>query len=133
MSKNKITVRINGKEFTIIGIETQQYMEKVADYIDKKITEIALSNSQIDMQKASVLAAINVTDDYFKSIQNADNLRSELGRYIEDSSKDKQELALLRSENERLRDEVKKYQSELSKLTGANKKEAEDEMQQTIL
>lgn len=66
--KNKIEVFIGGKVYKILGEESEEYLQKVARYIDKKMQEVTntdrptvVSNSVI-----AILTAINVADDYFK-------------------------------------------------------------------
>jgi len=115
MSKNKVSIRINGKEYVVMGGETEEYMHKVAKHIDKKITEIAMSSSQLNMQTVIMLAAINLADDYYKSIEAADNLRLQVAQYIDDVSKERGELNTLKTENDRLKDQLQRYQIELAK------------------
>lgn len=80
--KNKIEVFIGGKVYKIAGEESEEYMQKVARYIDKKMQEISgaeratvLSTSMI-----SILTAINVADDYFKLIEENEVLKEEISR-----------------------------------------------------
>ncbi len=110
MSKNKITVTIAGRDYTILSSESEEYIQRVASHLDKKITEIAYSNNQLTMQMSTVLAAINVTDEYFKSLEGADNLRQQIGQYIDDVSKERTELTSLRAENQRLKEQLKRSQ-----------------------
>ncbi|MCK9479331.1 MAG: cell division protein ZapA [Firmicutes bacterium] len=107
MSKNKVTVTIAGKGYTILSSETEEYVQKIADHLDKKISEVAYSNSQFTVQMSTILAAINVTDEYFKSLNAADNLRQQIGQYIDDVSKERAELTSLRAENARLKQQLK--------------------------
>ncbi|OQB16051.1 MAG: Cell division protein ZapA [Firmicutes bacterium ADurb.Bin193] len=118
MSKNKVTVTIANKDYTIMSSEPEEYLQKVAKHIDKKITEIVYSNSQLTINMATVLAAINVADEYFKSLEAADNLRQQVGQYIEDVSKDRAELASLRAENEHLLKELNRYRGESQYMSG---------------
>ena len=114
MAKNKSVVTINGKEYTFVGEETQEYMSKIAAYIDAKITKIALACPNLNMQMVSTLATVNITDDYFKSLETADNLRLQVAQYIEDVSKDKGQQNIYRLENERLKDRIKELEAALS-------------------
>ncbi len=115
MSKNKVSIKINGKEYVVMGGESEEYMHEIAKHIDKKITEIAMSSSQLNLQTVTILAAINLTDDYFKSIEAADNLRLQVAQYIDDVSKERGELNTLKAENERFKDQLQRYQIELAK------------------
>jgi len=58
--KNKVEVRIAGKDYTLVGCESEEYIQKVALYIDKKMTEIMRMNNKLSTSMASVLTAVNV-------------------------------------------------------------------------
>lgn len=106
MSKNRVTVTISGKEYTILSKDSEEYVEKIAEYLDDKISKLIYNNNQLTIQMATVLAAINITDDYFKSTETADNLRQQVGQYIEDVSKERAELTSLRAENDRIKKQL---------------------------
>jgi hypothetical protein len=36
-SKNRLEVRIAGKDYKLVGIESEEYIQKLALYIDKKM------------------------------------------------------------------------------------------------
>ena len=85
-SKNNAQVIIDGKIFTLSGYESEEYLQKVATYINNKIAEFkkdeGYRRQTIDVQKA--LLDLNIADDYFKAKKQADALETEL------ESKDKQ-------------------------------------------
>lgn len=85
-SKNNTEVIIDGRIFTLSGYESEEYLQKVAAYINNKISEFkkdeAYKRQNIDVQKA--LLDLNIADDYFKAKKQADALENEL------ESKDKQ-------------------------------------------
>lgn len=79
-SKNNTEVIIDGKIFTLSGYESEEYLQKVASYINNKIAEFkkdeAYKRQSIDVQKA--LLDLNIADDYFKAKKQADSLETEL-------------------------------------------------------
>jgi cell division protein ZapA len=85
-SKNDTEVIINGKIYTISGYESEEYLQKVASYINNKINEFksveAYKRLSIDMQRT--LLELNIADDYFKVKKQADSLENEI------ATKDKQ-------------------------------------------
>lgn len=89
-SKNNTEVIIDGKIFTLSGYESEEYLQKVAAYINNKISEFkqdeAYKRQNIDVQKA--LLDLNIADDYFKAKKQADTLETEL------ENKDKQLYAI---------------------------------------
>ena len=97
-SKNKVVIRISGKDYTLVGVESDEYIQKVGLYIDKKMNEILIRNSTLSTSLAAVLTAINVADDFFKSRENVFLIRKEK----EDM---REELERLRSENTQLKED----------------------------
>lgn len=85
-SKNDTEVIINGKIYTISGYESEDYLQKVASFINNKINEFKNVESykklSLDMQRT--LLELNIADDYFKAKKQADSLENDI------SSKDKQ-------------------------------------------
>lgn len=122
MSKNKVEVKINGKEYTIIGVESEEYIQKVALYIDKKMNEIYSGNNRLSTAMTAVLTAINVADDYFKSYENADHLRVQVQQYISELDKNNTEKEEYKRENEKLKNTIHALQLEIAK----KEKELED-------
>ena len=85
--KNKVEVKIQGKQYTIVAPEANDYIYRIASYVDKKITEVSSMNSKLSMDMAAVLAAINVTDELFKSSGTEDNLRKQILEYVDEAKK----------------------------------------------
>ena len=79
-SKNNTEVIIDGKIFTLSGYESEDYLQKVAAYINNKISEFkkdeAYKRQNVDVQKT--LLDLNIADDYFKAKKQADTLEAEL-------------------------------------------------------
>ncbi|MBP7348835.1 MAG: cell division protein ZapA [Butyrivibrio sp.] len=67
--KTDTEVIIGGKVFTLSGNESEEYLQKVANYINNKIAEYAkvegFKRQPIDVQ--NVLMELNIADDYFKA------------------------------------------------------------------
>ncbi|MBO4911672.1 MAG: cell division protein ZapA [Butyrivibrio sp.] len=67
-SKTDTEVIIGGKVFTLSGYEGEEYLQKVASYINNKISEYnkidSFKRQPIDTQ--NVLLQLNIADDYFK-------------------------------------------------------------------
>ncbi len=79
-SKTDAEVIIGGKIYTLCGYESEEYLQKVASYINSKLDEYG----KIDvfrMQNAdtrSVLMQLNIADDYFKAKKQISLLEEEL-------------------------------------------------------
>lgn len=63
---NIVSVKVNGIEYNLKGDEKEEYLHKVAGYVDKKIKILFGNNKNLNTADASVLVAINVADELFK-------------------------------------------------------------------
>ena len=85
-SKNKTEVLIAGKIFTLSGYESEEYLQKVATYINNKIAEFKKLDGYNHQTKEnkSILLGRNIADDYFKAKKQVEMVEEEL------SEKDKE-------------------------------------------
>lgn len=79
-TSNDIEVVIGGKVITLSGTESEEYIQKVASYINNKIAEYnnvdSFRRQPADMQ--NVLLLLNIADDYFKIKKQMDGLQEEI-------------------------------------------------------
>ena len=79
-SKTDTEVIIGGKVFTLSGYESEEYLQKVASYINNKINEYnkveSFRRRPLDTQ--SVLLQLNIADDYFKAKKQIELLEQDL-------------------------------------------------------
>ena len=68
-AKNDTEVIIGGKVFTISGYESEEYLQKVASYINNKYIEYQKIDSfrRLPIETQNVLLNLNIADDYFKA------------------------------------------------------------------
>jgi cell division protein ZapA len=113
--KNKVDVRIAGKDYTLVGSESDEYIQKVGLYIDKKMNEIMKANGRLSTSMAAVLTAINVADDFFKAHDAENNLRKELKKAQDELEKLRETNKVISSENAILNNRNTNLQLELAK------------------
>ncbi len=79
-SKTDTEVIIGGKVLTLSGYESEEYLQKVASYINNKLNEYNKVDSfrRQPMDKQSVLLQLNIADDYFKAKKQITILEEEL-------------------------------------------------------
>lgn len=81
-SKTDAEVIIGNKVITLSGYESEEYLQKVASYITKKMNEYGKIDSfkrqPVDMQ--NILLQLNIADDYFKAQKQCAVLEEELQR-----------------------------------------------------
>ena len=78
MEKIRTTVRVAGKEYTIASYDSQEHVQRVAAYVDRKMNELNLA-TRLPSAQLAVLTAVNVTDDMLKAQDEVRRLRKELG------------------------------------------------------
>lgn len=64
--KNRVTVNIYGKTYTVRGEAPADWITRVAGYVDQKMRDIAGRHLYLDTTKIAVLAALNIADEYFR-------------------------------------------------------------------
>lgn len=74
--KTSADVLIGGKIYTLSGYESEEYLQKVANYINNKINEFEEMEQfrQIPMDMKATLLELNIADDYFKAKEQAESL-----------------------------------------------------------
>lgn len=68
-SKTDTEVIIGGKIFTLSGYESEEYLQKVASYINNKLDEYGKIDNfkKLPLDTQAVLLELNIADDYFKA------------------------------------------------------------------
>ena len=81
-SKTDTEVIIGGKVFTLSGYESEEYLQKVASYINNKVNEYTKMDSfrRQPLDTQGVLLQLNIADDYFKAKKQISMLEEELQR-----------------------------------------------------
>lgn len=115
-AKNETEVVIGGKTLTLSGYESEEYLHRVATYINSKLADFKKSDvfrrQTIDMQ--AIMIELNIADDYFKAKKIADELEGSL----EDKDKEiydlKHELISAQIKMDTLEQEMKQLKKELA-------------------
>lgn len=63
----KVTVKINGIEYSLKGREDEKYLKEVAEYVDSKVREIKTKSPSLSTVDYCVLAALNIADELYKA------------------------------------------------------------------
>ncbi len=64
-----IEVIINNKRYTLSGYESEEYLQKIASYINSKHVEFRNKDAYkfLDTDLKNILMQINIADDYYKT------------------------------------------------------------------
>ena len=79
-AKNKTQVIIAGKIYTLSGYESEEYLQRVAAYLNGKISEFKSMEgySRLSPDLRNIMLDLNMADDYFKMKQKIEELEREL-------------------------------------------------------
>ena len=77
MEKQKTIVRVAGKEYTLISADSPEYINRVANYVDRRITETAFA-TRMNKENVAVLVSLNMADELMKAQDENARLRREL-------------------------------------------------------
>ena len=115
-SKTDTEVIIGGKVFTLSGYESEEYLQKVASYINNKLAEynkvVQFRRQPVDIQ--NVLLQLNIADDYFKAKKQISLLEEELQNKEKEMYDLKHELIASQIKLENTEKNVKNLQLEVN-------------------
>ena len=77
MQKTRTTVRIAGKEYTIASYDSEEHVNRVAEWVDRKMSELGAA-TRLPAAQLAVLTAVNAADDMMKSRDEIRRLEAEL-------------------------------------------------------
>ena len=75
-AKTDTEVLIRGRVYTLSGYESEEYILKVADYLNKKIDELTADSeyTKLPADMRQILLNLNIADDYFKMMARNEEL-----------------------------------------------------------
>ena len=124
-SKNKTEVLIDGKIYTLSGYESEEYLQRVATYINNKLAELKKLDgyARLSQELKSILLEVNVADDYFKAKNQVEMVEEELAQKDQELYDLKHELISTQikledaaKELEALKEQATEYQKQIVKL-----------------
>ena len=92
--KTDAQVVIGGKTYTLSGYESEEYLLKVAEYINKKIDELGADPEfgKLPVDMRHLLLNLNIADDYFKAVSRTEELQGIIDKKENDLYDIKHEL-----------------------------------------
>ena len=133
-SEKSAKVLIGGKVYTLSGFEEEEYLQKLANYINLKLDEF---NSMDDYKRISAelkatLLELNIADDYFKAKSHIESLESDLEIRDKEIFDLKHDLISKQLKSETLEETVKKLEQENKELL-LNKTKLEASLEDALL
>ncbi|NLZ36867.1 MAG: cell division protein ZapA [Clostridiales bacterium] len=96
--KTKHLLEIAGIQITVLSSESREYMEALAEALDKRIKEITEANRRVSRAEAALLAALILLDERLHAELRTSDLNSrfaEYGRVLDDAKRENDELRKL--------------------------------------
>ncbi len=81
---NKVSVKIDGIEYQIVGEKNEAEIVKVAKYIDGELKQINKAAPSLSKINAAILTSVNIADKFFDSKAEVEDLKKKI-QLIEDS------------------------------------------------
>lgn len=118
-SKTDTEVLIGGKVFTLSGYESAEYLQKIAMYLNNKMSEYSKVESfkRLPGDTQNVLMQLNIADDYFKAQNQIASLEDNLETRAKDLYDLKHQLITAQIKMDGLEKDLKKKSSELEEAT----------------
>ena len=115
-ARTETEVIIGGQVLTLSGNESEEYLQKVASYINNKMAEYnkvdAFKRQPLDTQ--NVLLQLNIADDYFKAKKQISLLEEEIQSKEKELYNLKHELIASQIKLENTEKNVKSLQNEVN-------------------
>lgn len=115
--KNYTEVLIDGRIYTLGGMEDESYLQQVAGYISEKSARLKRQERFLKQSAdyQSVMLALNIADDYFKEQERADGLAQQKSLLEKEAYSLKHELITTQM---KLENALKELEAEKQKVSG---------------
>lgn len=114
MEKKKISVQIEGRNYSLITTDDEKYVHKVANEVVSHIRKVAQSTKQLDTRDCAILAALNFCDDRNKAVKKNKD-------YVEKADKIIQQTNELNRLCKEYRDKLTESMNDNTRLTMNNR------------
>lgn len=122
-NKNRTIVRIAGREYSLVSNDTDEYMQKVAIYVNRKMAETHKNNNKLSTMMIAVLASLNITDELLRckdELQNQQEVlrkcNDELNTLKNELDKKKNETETIKKHNEEIKLELARKEAEIQTI-----------------
>lgn len=119
-TKKNADVIIGGKVYTLSGYESEEYLHKVAAFINKKIEELTTEMGgyhHLANDTKALLLQLNLTDEYFKTKEKADMLEADMEENQKIVSDLRHEMIGLQIKIDTQKDTIEDLEARIRELT----------------
>lgn len=113
--KNRITIYLDGHEYTLSGEESSEYLYRLGLYIQGVLKKVRERDISSNSGRVALMTAINVGDDYLKLEEAFEALQKE-NKALRQQLEKAGDNAVLEEEVEKLRKALSEKEKELEEL-----------------
>lgn len=116
--KRKMEVIIDGKVYTLAGEESEEYMQRIASYVNNKIQELkeVPSYKKLNKDLQSILLALNISDDLYKTKEVLKMMKEEYDKKDKEIYDKNQEILTEKLQAETAKKLAEEYRSKINEL-----------------
>jgi len=84
----RVDVEIFGKVYTVRGDKDPEYVRRVAEFVDRKMREIAQVTDTVSTSRIAILASLNIADELMTILEESEEFKARmkiLTRQIEET------------------------------------------------
>ena len=78
-----VEVKIMGQKVVLRSDDEEQYIRRVAEYVDGKMQEVSKSTNSKSKYSVAMLAALNIADEYHRLKDSHDMITTRVDQLIE--------------------------------------------------
>lgn len=115
--KKEADVTIAGKVYKLTGYDSEEYLQRVAAYINSRLSEYHRTDSfkRLPVETQNVLVLLNMADDFFKAKEQLDQVLADLEKRDKEAYDLKHNLVVQMTKMEALEKTFKELQDENSR------------------
>ena len=112
---HNINVSIQNKQYTLCGYESEEYIQKIAAYLNSHYEEYKKMDGYrlLDTDMKNILMQINIADELFKEKEKNANLIEEMTAQNEEIYNIKHEVISLHTQYDNAKKEIERLNKEL--------------------
>lgn len=107
-------IKIFNKEYNIQTAESEEYTQRLADTLNKKLSEVVQGMSNMTPLDGAVLVALDCLDRSLKADIDIDKIRGQIKEYVDDAANSAEKLKLANEKISKLTAKIAKLEDELS-------------------
>lgn len=112
--KRKIDVQIDGRNFTIVGVGSEEHIHRIASYVDKIIKEVGSKNDKLSQTMTATLAALHISDELSKKEKELNELEFKAKDPLDKYDDVCEELRLAKEQIATLKNMAEQYQRQIT-------------------